>query len=405
MATFHYKAEREDGELFEGSLEAQDRFAVYSQVRREGGTIISLEEESDTKRLSFSRLQGMIGTVSEKEKIVMTRNLAAMVDAGLSLSRALSVLVRQGKNPVFKKVLLSIEGDIKKGTALNESLGKHPKTFSQLFISMVRAGEESGQLGEALRVVGTQMERSYNLKRKVRGALIYPSIIVVAMVIIGILMLMFVVPTLTQTFEELGAELPVSTQLIISVSSFLTEHTTTALFLMGLIILSLIGGLRTKRGKRAFDYFVLHIPIISTIAKETNAARTTRTLSSLLSAGVEVVQSLKITGEVLQNSYYKEVLAAAQEEVQTGSAISAVFARNEHLYPVLVGEMIAVGEETGKLGKLLTDIATFYEGEVEQKTKDMSTVIEPFLMIFIGAVVGFFALSMISPIYTLSEGI
>jgi len=405
MATFHYKAEREDGEIFEGSLEAQDRFAVYSQVRREGGTILSLEEESDKKLLSFSHLQSLIGSVSEKEKIIMTRNLAAMVDAGLSLSRALSVIVRQGKNPVFKRILLSIEGDIKKGTSLNEALAKHPKTFSQLFISMVRAGEESGQLGGALRVVGTQMERSYNLKRKVRGALIYPSIIVVAMLIIGVLMLMFVVPTLTQTFEELGAELPTSTQLIISVSSFLTEHTTTALFLMGLIVLSFIGGLRTKQGKRAFDYFVLHIPIISTIAKETNAARTTRTLSSLLSAGVEVVQSLKITGEVLQNSYYKEVLLEAQEEVQTGSAISAVFARNEHLYPVLVGEMVAVGEETGKLGELLTDIATFYEGEVEQKTKDMSTVIEPFLMIFIGAVVGFFALSMISPIYTLSEGI
>ncbi|OGG55014.1 hypothetical protein A3D62_03155 [Candidatus Kaiserbacteria bacterium RIFCSPHIGHO2_02_FULL_49_11] len=253
--------------------------------------------------------------------------------------------------------------------------------------------------------IGDQLDRAYTLKKKIRGALIYPSIIVIAMIIIAILMLIYVVPTLTQTFNELGAELPNSTKAIIAASQFLTGNT-----LLALLIPLLFGGgvylaWRSPQGKKVWGYVVLHIPIIGELVKEVQAARTTRTLSSLLSSGVDIVYAISITADVLQNPHYKDVLLRAEKSVQSGGQLSEAFSTNEHLYPLLVGEMIAVGEETGKLPDMLQRVATFYEDEVEQKTKDMSTIIEPFLMIIIGIGVGFFALSMIAPIYSLSENI
>lgn len=407
MARFHYTAQTESGETYERTVEAKDRFGVYAHIRKEGGVVIDVKEESTEnlfgKVVAF--LQGLVGSVSESEKIIFARNLGTMLKAGLSLSRALEALKRQAGNQKLSEVLDSVNADVTKGLSFHEALEKFPSVFSRLFASMVKAGEESGRLVEALDVVAKQMERAYNLKKKVRGALIYPSIVVLAMVGIGILMLIYVVPTLTQTFEELGVELPKSTQLIIAVSKFMSQNTLGFIGLLSLFILGGVSGFRTARGKRLFEYCILHIPVISSIVKEVNAARTSRTLSSLLASGVEIVRALNITRDVVQNSYFKEVLVEAEAAIQKGEALSVVFSRHEDLYPIMVSEMVAVGGETGKLTDLLIQIAEFYEGEVEQKTKDLSTIIEPFLMLIIGAVVGFFAISMISPIYSISSGI
>ena len=218
-------------------------------------------------------------------------------------------------------------------------------------------------------------------------------------------MLVFIVPTLTATFKELNVALPISTQVIIFISDFLRNH-----YLISLIIFVVIsmGGYiikKTKFGKRFFDYIALHIPLISPIVKEINSARTARTLASLLSSGVELIESVQITGMVLQNSYYKEVLEEAEKEVQKGIPLSALFIKKENLYPIFVGEMMGVGEETGAFSDILLQVALFYEDEVERKTKDMSTIVEPFLMIVIGLAVGFFAVSMISPTYTVMNNI
>jgi len=405
MPKFKYKAVRENGQTYEGLVEAPDRFVVYSQIRKEKGTVVHVEEVRKGPPLSLEVINNLFATVKTSEKIILTRNLAVMIGAGLSLTRALDVMERQTKNIKLKKILHAIAEDIKKGTNFHTALEAHPKVFSKLFTAMVKAGEESGKLSDALTNIGEQMKRSYTLSKRIKGALTYPIIIVIAMVVIGILMLIYVVPTLTQTFEELGAELPTSTQLIISFSNFLVNYTFTALAIAASIGILFWFWFRTPQGQRVFHFSILHIPIISELVKETNSARTTRTLSSLLSAGVEVVTALSITSEVIQNSYYKEVLEKSQKVIQKGEPISKTFIENENLYPVLVGEMIAVGEETGKLSDMLQDIATFYEEEVDQKTKNLSTIIEPFLMIFIGAAVGFFALAMITPIYSISENI
>jgi type IV pilus assembly protein PilC len=328
-----------------------------------------------------------------------------MLEAGLAVSRALSVIERQTRSAGLRRVVVSINDDIKKGKALSVAMKTFPDVFPPMFVSMVLSGEESGKLGEALNIVASQMEKSYQLQKKIKGAMMYPSVILIAMFGIGIFMLMYIVPTLTKTFKEIGTELPASTRFIIWMSETFQAHLFLTLASVVALAIFLWVSARTKGGKRMFDGFFLHIPVISELVKESNSAKTTRTLSSLLSSGVSVVEALDITKDVLQNSYYKEIIEKAKHNVEIGAPMSEVFANAYKFYPVLVGEMISVGEETGDLGGTLLKVAVFYESEVDQKTKDMSTIIEPFLMLFIGAAVGFFAISMISPIYSVVDKI
>jgi type IV pilus assembly protein PilC len=398
---FTYRAERE-GQTYSGTIDATDRFEVYRHVRAEGGTIISVSAENKST-WSLAYWNAKFSSVKEHDKIILATNLAAMISAGLSISRALAVSERQAKNPKLKSVLLFIRGDIQKGGTLSGALDRFPRIFPKLFVAMVRAGEESGTLDEALTSIANQLTRSYELKKRITGALIYPTIIVLAIIGIGFLMMTEVVPTLSQTFKELGAELPRSTQAIIAVSDFMVNYT--IIVIAGVLLL--VGGvyalLRTNAGRRGRDRVFLGIPVIGDLVREINAARSARTFSSLLAAGVDIVTALKITGEVVQNSYHRDVLKAAEEKVQSGGSLSEVFMQNEDLYPPLMGEMVAVGEETGALSDMLVRVADFYESEVAQKTKNMSTIIEPFLMILIGITVGFFAVAMIGPIYSLSD--
>jgi type IV pilus assembly protein PilC len=326
-----------------------------------------------------------------------------MITAGLAMSRALSVMERQTKNAEMKKVLISLQKDVSEGKTLSVAMGSFKKVFSPLFISMVSAGEESGNLAESLRIVGLQMDKNYALQKRVKGAMMYPSIVLIAMVLIAILMLTYIVPTLMKTFTELNLDLPLSTKLVLFVSNLVLNHG--LLVFLGVVVLvaSLVVWSKQPSGKNVIHYAILKIPIIGGIIKEVNAARTARTLSSLLNSGVDVVESVRITKDVIQNVHYKAILEKAGEAIKKGDPISKIFTENEKLYPIFLGEMMNVGEETGKIGEMLKGVAVFYEDDVEHRTKDMSTIIEPFLMVFIGAAVGFFAVAMISPMYSLVD--
>jgi type IV pilus assembly protein PilC len=282
-------------------------------------------------------------------------------------------------------------------------MSKHPDVFSPLMIAMIKSGEESGSLTESCAIIADQTERVYELKKKIRGAMIYPSVILFVLITIGTLMMLFIVPSLAATFEDLGSELPASTQIIMTLSSFLVNYTLVTIASFFAFIGLFIAFARTANGKRLIESAILPIPVIGTLVKETNSARTGRTLSSLLSSGVHVLHALEITEEVIQNTHYKEVLSEARTKVQSGAPIAGVFIEKEKLYPPLVGELIAVGEETGNLPDMLQQVAEFYEGEVDQKTKNMSTIVEPILMLVVGVAVGYFALAMISPIYSVME--
>lgn len=403
MPLFTYTAVRKDGTRYKSARDARDRLALFSQLRKEGESVVSVAEAGGG--FVLSKALGALQSVRQAEKITFIRNLSAMLVAGLSLSRALTILERQARNHKLKSTIAALNDEIRKGLPLHAALAKFPKIFSPLLISMVRAGEETGGLSQALAVVATQMERMYALGKRVKGALIYPSIVVTVMVGIGILMLIYVVPTLSSTFKELGVDLPPSTAAIIGISDFLVEHTLAAALGLFAFIGAAMALARTKPGKRAIDWALIRLPIIGTIVVETNAARTARTLSSLLSAGVSALPAISITRDVIQNSFHKDVLTEAGSLVEKGFPLSDAFLRHEKVYPILFAEMLAVGEETGQNAQMLLKVAEFYEGEVEQKTKDISTVIEPLLMVVIGGGVGFFALAMITPIYSISGGI
>jgi type IV pilus assembly protein PilC len=396
---------RKEGSEFASVIEAPSRFAVYEQVQKDGGVVVALTEQERWFRLPSWLFVSFGAGVKRIEIIRMAKNLSAMLSAGLSLSRALSVIERQSSNKRFKALLQGLGESVKKGDSFHEALTQYPRVFSPLFIAMARAGEESGSLAESFSVVGLQMERADALVRKVRGAMIYPAIVIVAIVIVAILMLIYVVPTLTKTFTSLGVKVPLSTQIIVAISDFMVANSIATL---GILVAVVVGGIlfvRSRQGGVIVLFAALRLPVIGELVRETYAARAARTLSSLLSAGVPILETLAITKEVVHARVFADVIAEAEMRVKKGETLSASFSEHEKLYPILMSEMLAVGEETGKVTDMLKQIAEFYEGDVAEKTKDLSTIIEPILMLFIGTVVGIFAVSMIAPIYQLSSAI
>lgn len=410
MPLFKFKAKKKTGEDYTEELEAEDKLHLYKEIHKRGDTLISVLSSNDKKNKGFfnslkTKEITIFSSIKEIEKINFARHLSSMLSAGLPVSRALAVLEKQAKKEKLKKVLVSIQNKIKEGGTLSSGLEQFPKVFSKMFIAITKAGEESGDLQQGLNTVAVQMEKSYELKRRIKGAMMYPSVILVVMFVIGAFMLTYIVPTLSQVFDDMGVELPIQTRAVIWASDSLVNHALLVAIAFLLFLTSTILFLKTSKGHRFIDFLILRIPFIKTIVKEVNAARTARTFSSLLSAGVDVVPALEITEDVIQNSYYKPVLSLAQDRIQKGRQISEVFIENDHLFPIFVGEMMSVGEETGKISEMLQGVAVFFEGEVNQKTKNISTIIEPVLMVFIGIAVGFFAVSMLMPMYSLLEHI
>jgi type IV pilus assembly protein PilC len=403
MAKFTYQAETKTGTVVSGVISGAGRFEVAKTLRQQD--LLPIKVKEYRTEFSTSNLFPFLETVSLEEKIMFCRNLAGMLTAGLSLYRALEVLKKQSTKKKLTDVLTALLEEIDKGGTLSAGMEKFPKVFGALFVAMVKAGEESGSLPKTLKDIGESLEKMYTLTRKIKGALMYPAVILCLIFVAGILMFIFVVPTITQMFKEFNTELPASTQVIVWFSDTISTHP--ILIILGILALAgfFVWFFRLKFMGPIMDYVILHLPMIGTIAKQVNAARTTRTLSSLLSSGVPVTNAFAITHDVLQNVYYKRLIQGAIGDVEKGQPISASFKSRPDLYPVMVGEMIEVGEETGRLADMLSDIATFYETEVDQKTKDMSTIIEPLLMIMIGAAVGFFAVAMLSPMYSLVETI
>lgn len=401
---FKYKARKPDGTIYESTSEAVDKMALYQEIRTAGDVVVSVKEEKN-KDLHLPKFLQDLRGVKMIDKVIFARNMSGMLEAGLSLARALSVVERQTTNARLKKIYQELGKSIAAGKTFHDALAEHPKVFSVLFISMVRAGEEGGTLSESLKHLSNQLEKTYLLQKRIKGALIYPSVIIGVMVVIAILMMVYVVPSLTATFKDLGGDLPGSTKFIIALSDFISGHFIATIFIIIAAVAGFIYAKKTPIGKKALDWLFVRIPVIGTLVVESNSAMTTRTLSSLLNSGVDLLLAVKITTDVVQNQYYKEILKKTEKVVEKGQPLSTIFSENLKLYPVFVSEMMTVGEETGKLASMLFGVATFYENEVEQKTKDLSTVIEPFLMVLIGLGVGFFAVSMITPMYTVMNNI
>jgi len=396
---FLVKVKTEDGEEKVIEHSASSRLALYRDLESEGLKPLRVKEKKKFSLHSIMEKVKAVSTVGLRDKIEFTKNVSAMLKAGLPLSRAIEIVGRHMRNYRLKKIIIDILDQLKKGISLHEAMGKYEKVFGPLYISMITAGEESGDLQGALQVIAGQQEKSYNLKKKVKGAMIYPGVIVFAMVVIGVFMMIVVVPTLTKTFTELDIDLPASTKFVIGLSDFLKNNLLLTIALAFATGFGVLFALKTKKGRRFRDWMLIHLPLLSPLVKKVYSAQVARTLSSLLSAGVPFLRSIEIVKDVAQNSYAKEVIQEAEDAVQEGAQLSEIFMKAEHVFMPYFGEMMSVGEETGEVAMMLQETAAYFEAEVDSATKNLSTIIEPVLMLLIGGAVGFFAISMISPMY------
>jgi type IV pilus assembly protein PilC len=317
----------------------------------------------------------------------------------------LRILVKQTRNLKFKNTLTDIANQVESGNSLADALGKYPNVFSGIFMSMIKVGEMSGNLDKSLEYLSIQLQREADLKSRIRGAMIYPSVIVVAMVIIGIFMSIWVLPSLTNTFKESGVALPLATRIVVAFADFMSTHS--VLVIMGLIgaVAAFVAALKTYNGKRLADEFLLHFMVINVITKKINLARFSRILSSLLKSGIPIVQGLEVAGQSLGSIPYKELVVQASVDVKLGKPLTDSLSKNTNLFPVLVVQMLQVGEESGTTENILEELALHYEEEVDVTLKNLSSIIEPLLLLVIGGVVGLLAVALISPIYNISQSI
>ena len=399
MPKYFYQATSAEGEIESGFLDAKDEAELAKNLRQKGYILVSASLEKKKERFGFFR---NIKGISLKDKLFFTRNLRLMIKSGISLPKALSILSAQTGNKKFQEILFKIKDEIIKGKKLSEALKDYPDTFSELYSSMVEIGEETGNLEDVLKGLSKQMERTYELRAKIKGAMVYPSVIIIAMAGIGILMMITVVPKLAETFEELGIDLPFTTRVVITTANLMFKFWF-LLPIVFLIIILLFKKLLTsskKRNKR-IDGFLLKIPVISSIIKESNIAYTARTLTALINAGVPIIKSLEIVSRTLDNFYFREAMEVSSREVKKGKKLSDVLKNFPKVYSITFSEMLAIGEETGETADILEKIADFSESEVDSLTKNLSAVIEPVIMIIVGTAIGFFAVSMIQPMYSM----
>jgi len=371
----------------------------------------SPEEESE-KKFEFSTMLKKIDTfllkfsrVPLKERLFFVQHLSIMLKAGISLSVALKTLAKQTQNKYFIHILHVLADKVEKGQTFSESLKPFEKVFGELFIAMIEAGELSGKLEEVLLELFLQMKKEHKLISKVKGALTYPAVIIVAMVGIGTFMMIAVVPKITEMFDDLDAELPLPTKIVIKVSDILIHHGLFALIglvLFGFLFLKVI---KTEKGKYYFHTILLNLPIFGTIVKKMNLARFSRNISSLLKTDIMIIKTFQITASVLGNVHYKQALLQMAQKIKKGGKLNEVINDKPKLFPPVVSQMIAIGEETGELDNILVELAEFYEEEIDQIMENLPAIIEPVLILFLGLGVGGVAVAIIMPMYAITTAI
>ncbi|MDD4831085.1 MAG: type II secretion system F family protein [Candidatus Pacebacteria bacterium] len=387
-------------------MEAKDENQLASLLRSQGLVLIKASPQGKKGGLKkISEISIGIGGVSLAEKMFFTRNLQVMISAGLSIPRAIDIISCQVKSPAFKKALTNIKDQVAKGQRLSDSLSSHSKIFPSLFQSMIKVGEETGTMEEVLKTLATQMERSYELQSKIKGAMTYPAVIVSAMLLIGAAMLIIVVPQLSSVFESMNIELPMTTQIMIGLGKFLAEKWYIALLIIAGSVIFFMWFSKKPFGKKILDWTALKFPVISPLVKDINSAYTVRNLSSLSAAGVPLPKSLEITSETVSNGYYKKALVDSANRVRKGEKLSEALKDYSGIYPQTVIQMVAVGEETGETSTILEKLADFYEQNVTETTKNMASIIEPIMILILGGGIGFFAVSMMQPLNSIMHGI
>lgn len=399
MKKYNYRAKDKQGKAVTGRVEASSPEVAAKLIRERELVLISLKPVRESPLLMIRRLRGK---VSPSEVSTFTRQLATMVNAGLPITEALSILrtqARGGMQAVVVQVLADVEG----GEPFSKALSKHPKVFTPTYIALIKAGEAGGVMDKVLSRLADNLEKRQEFRGKVKGALIYPTIILIGMVVVGFIMVIFVVPRLTTLYTEFDAELPLPTRILIGIS-------TLALKLWPLMLIALASGLyafrlysKTPRGRRKLDELLFKIPIMGELQRQIILAELTRSLSLMIGAGVSILEGLNITAGVVGNKVLSEALEDTAQQVEKGFPIAYSFARHKEAFPFILSQMIAVGEETGKMEEVLGKISHIFEVESDQKVKGLTSAIEPLVMIVLGLGVGFLVIAIILPIYNLTS--
>jgi type IV pilus assembly protein PilC len=346
-----------------------------------------------------------LSRVPLKERLFFVQHLGLMLKAGISLSTALQTLSKQTKNKFFIKILDDLSKKVESGKTFAESLAKWDYVFGEMFISMIEAGEISGKLEEVLGQLFIQMKKDHQLISKVKGALTYPAVILIAMGGIGTFMMIVVVPKITVMFKDMDAELPLATKIVIKISDTLRTNGIMSVIILVLAIIIISKILKTEKGKYYFQLLLLNSPIFGPIAKKINLARFARNISSLLKTDIPIIKTFQITAQVLGNVHYRAALLEMAQKIKKGGKLGEVINSKPKLFPPIVAQMVSIGEETGELDNILVELAEFYEEEVDQVMENMPTIIEPVLILFMGVAVGGVAVAIIMPMYALTSAI
>lgn len=407
MAHFTYKAIDKTGKEVSGSIEAIDRTGALETLKKQQLRPILLTVTGEKKggfNISIGSKNKKIKTVA---LVIFTRQLSTMVSAGVSLLRALTTLQAQSESAGLRDVLAIVVKDVESGASLGDAFAKHPQAFNDVYVNMIRAGEAAGILDEILKRTATEQEKSATIRKKIKGAMTYPIVLLVITFVSFFALMIFVIPKIGDIIKDVGgedAELPALTQGMLNISNFMQNqwYILIAVFVGGYFLIRRY--LRTPKGKEQFHAIILKIPAVGPIIRKVAVARFARTYASLMTAGVSVLEALQVTGRAIGNESYEKLLAKAAEEVKNGKQLSVTLTGSD-LFPAIVPQMLAVGEETGQTGEVLIKVADFYEEEVDTAITSVSSIIEPVMIVLMGGMVGLIAASVMGPISSIANNV
>jgi type IV pilus assembly protein PilC len=398
--TFAYKVRDQAGKLVEGQLEADDQALVVGKLRQMGYTPISVQAQTKAKFSADVSIPGMGNRVNLKDLAVFSRQFATMINSGLTLIRALAILAEQSENPKLAQVISEVRNDVEKGSSLSVALSRHPKTFNRLYIAMVRSGEIGGVLDSVLMRLSDTLEKQVELRRRVRSAMTYPVVALVICSGLALAMLLLVVPQFKTIYDDLGGTLPLPTRVLISLSDLLITFFPVFLLLTGIGVWLFRRWCRSPNGKPKWDAFRLRVPVFGALARKVALARFSRTLAALTRSGVGILESLDIVAETAGNEIVARAIRDTQGAVKRGDTLARPLEQHE-VFPPMVVQMISVGEETGAIDEMLDKIADFYDSEVSATVDALASLIEPMMMLAIGAIVGGMIISLYLPLFNI----
>jgi len=400
---YKYIASTPEGERQTGSIDAASMEIAVSSLQRRNLIVVSISPTEKAGSIFEMRIK-WFDRIKPRDMVILSRQLSTLFEAKIPTLESFRLLASETESPVLARILGEITEDIQSGISISQALGKHPDAFSKFYVSMIRAGEESGKLDESFSYLADYMERMHDMTSKVKGALTYPAFVIAAFAIVLILMMVVVVPKLTAILVEAGQEIPSYTRVVIGISNFF--RTFGIFLLFGLIggIVFLFRYLKTKTGKMAFSRFQLTIPIVGPLYKKFYLSRMTDNLNTLFSGGISAVSALEFTADIVGNSVYEEILLESAKSVQGGSSMSDIFSKYTNI-PPLVSQMLRIGEQSGKLSFILGTLARFYRKEVDTAVETMISMIEPMLIMVLGLTVAILFMAVLAPIYNISASI